>query len=102
MELDETLASIAESLREERGRSGLTLEQLAQRSELSIAHLSRLESGDRQPSLAALFSLSRALRVPLTALLGERQAEPAISIYSTEEVTHEANGLTIAGRSGFP
>ena len=53
MELHEALSSIAQSLREERTRAGLTLEQLAQRAELSVPHLSRLESGDRQPSVAA-------------------------------------------------
>jgi transcriptional regulator with XRE-family HTH domain len=73
MELDATLTSIAESLREERTRAGLTLEQLAQRADLSTAHLSRLESGDRQPSVAALISLARALGVSLSTLLGERR-----------------------------
>ena len=59
MELSEALTTIAESLREERTRAGLTLEQLAQRAELSTAHLSRLESGDRQPSVAALIAPRR-------------------------------------------
>ena len=45
MELVKPSTTIAESLREERTRAGLTLEQLAQRAELSTAHLSRLESG---------------------------------------------------------
>jgi transcriptional regulator with XRE-family HTH domain len=102
MELDETLASIAESLREERGRSGMTLEQLAQRAELSIAHLSRLESGERQPSLAALFALSRALGVSISTLLGERRGVPAVSTYAPGTPAHESNGLTIAPCSGFP
>jgi transcriptional regulator with XRE-family HTH domain len=56
MELHTVLTSIAQSLREERVRAGLTLEQLARKAELSTAHLSRLESGDRQPSVAALIS----------------------------------------------
>ena len=73
MELQEALSSIAESLREERTRAGLTLEQLAQRAELSTAHLSRLESGERQPSVAALLALSRALGVSMSTLLGERR-----------------------------
>ena len=68
MELDEALSSLAEGLREERTRAGLTLEQLAQRADLSTAHLSRLESGDRQPSVAALISLSRALGVSMSTL----------------------------------
>ena len=102
MELDEALASIAESLREERGRSGLTLEQLAQRAELSTAHLSRLESGERQPSVAALLALARALGVSMSTLLGERRGAPAVATYLPGTPTHESNGLTIAPCSGFP
>jgi quercetin dioxygenase-like cupin family protein/DNA-binding XRE family transcriptional regulator len=102
MELDEALSSLAESLREERTRAGLTLEQLAQRADLSTAHLSRLESGDRQPSVAALISLSRALGVSMSTLLGERRGTPAIAASPPGRVTHEANGLTIAPCSGFP
>jgi transcriptional regulator with XRE-family HTH domain len=102
MDLDEALSSLAESLREERSRAGLTLEQLAQRADLSTAHLSRLESGDRQPSVAALISLSRALGVSMSTLLGERRGVPAIAAYPAGRVTHEANGLTIAPCSGFP
>jgi transcriptional regulator with XRE-family HTH domain len=102
VELDAVLISMAQSLREERARAGLTLEQLAQRSELSTAHLSRLESGDRQPSVATLISLSRALGITMSTLLGERQRGPAIAVYSGQEATHQANGLTISGCSGFP
>jgi quercetin dioxygenase-like cupin family protein/DNA-binding XRE family transcriptional regulator len=102
MELHETLSSLAESLREERTRAGLTLEQLAQRADLSIAHLSRLESGDRQPSVAALISLSRALGVSMSTLLGERRGDPAIATYPPGTPARESNGLTIAPCSGFP
>jgi DNA-binding XRE family transcriptional regulator len=102
MELDEALTSLAGNLREERTRAGLTLEQVAQRADLSTAHLSRLESGDRQPSVAALISLSRALGVSMSTLLGERRSLPAIGMSPPGRVTHEANGLTIAPCSGFP
>ncbi len=102
MELSEALTSIAESLREERTRAGLTLEQLAHRADLSTAHLSRLESGDRQPSIAALLALARALGVSMSTLLGERRGAPAIATYPPGTPSHEANGLTIAPCSGFP
>ena len=102
MELREALSSIAQSLHEERTRAGLTLEQLAQRAELSVPHLSRLESGDRQPSVAALIALSRALGVSMSTLLGERRGAPAISTYPPGGPAHEANGLTITPCSGFP
>jgi len=96
------LLSIAENLREERTRARLTLEQLAARAELSTAHLSRIESGDRQPSLAALLSLSRALGVSVGALLGEGAGGPAIALFTGEEPAHSANGLTITSCGGFP
>jgi transcriptional regulator with XRE-family HTH domain len=102
MELDEALSSLAEGLREERTRAGPTLEQLAQRADLSTAHLSRLESGDRQPSVAALISLSRALGVSMSTLLGERRGEPAIATYQPGRASQVANGLAIAPCSGFP
>src|SRR5580693_4913245 len=87
MEIDEALSFLAENLREERTRAGLTLEQVAQRSELSTAHLSRLESGDRQPSVASLISLSRALGVSMSTLLGERRGAPAMAAYPPARVT---------------
>ena len=102
MELQEALSSIAQSLRDERTRAGLTLEQLAQRAELSTPHLSRLESGERQPSVAALLALSRALGVSMSTLLGERKGAPAIATYPLGGPAHEANGLTITPCSGFP
>jgi transcriptional regulator with XRE-family HTH domain len=102
MELSEALSSIAESLRDERTRARLTLEQLAQRAELSTAHLSRLESGERQPSVAALIALSRALGVSMSTLLGERRGAPAVATYPANARSHEANGLTITPCSGFP
>ena len=102
MELAEVLSSISESLHEERVRAGLTLEQLALRADLSTAHLSRLESGDRQPSIAALIGLSRALGISMSALLGEGKGESAIRLYTDHEPTHLANGLMVSACSGFP
>jgi transcriptional regulator with XRE-family HTH domain len=102
MEIDSVLASIAECVKQERVRAGLTLEQLAGQAELSTAHLSRIESGERQPSIAALIGLSRALGVSVSALLGERPGGPALSIHRGTGPIHEVNGLKVAGVSGFP
>jgi len=102
MDLTTVLTSIAENLHRERLRAGLTLDQLAQRADLSVPHLSRLESGDRQPSIAALVMLSRALAVPVSALLGEDRNEAAIGFHPGGNGTREINGLTVAAFSGFP
>ena len=102
MALSEVLLSIAENLREERTRAGLTLEQLARRAELSTPHLSRLESGERQPSIAALIALSRALGVSMATLLGERRRAPAVAVYEPGAPANESDGMAITAVSGFP
>ncbi len=97
-----TLASIGERLRSARDRAGLTLDQLAEATGLSKAHLSRLESSERQPSIAALLDLSATLGVQVNVLLGEDRDGAPLSISTGTEYHHEANGLAITTRSGFP
>jgi transcriptional regulator with XRE-family HTH domain len=102
MVTEATLASIGERLRTARDRAGLTLDQLAEATGLSKAHLSRLESSERQPSIAALLDLSATLGVQVNVLLGEDRDGAPLSISSGDEHHHEANGLAITTRSGFP
>jgi transcriptional regulator with XRE-family HTH domain len=97
-----TLASIGDRLRSARDRAGLTLDQLAEATGLSKAHLSRLESSERQPSIAALLDLSAALGVQVNVLLGENHDGAPFLISAGTEHHHEANGLAITPRSGFP
>jgi len=102
MVTEATLASIGERLKSARERAGLTLDQLAEATGLSKAHLSRLESSERQPSIAALLDLSTTLGVQVNVLLGEDRDGAPLSISVGGEHRHEANGLAIATRSGFP
>lgn len=69
--LEQVLSTLGTQLKTLRNRHGWTLEQLSSRSDLSEPYLSRLESGTRQPSLAALLTLARVYGIPLTELLGE-------------------------------
>lgn len=103
----DSLASIGSRLCDERARRDLTLDQLAELSGLSKAHLSRLESGERQPSIATLFDLSGALGVPVSTLLGEDHQGSAITITPATGGTeappvHAVNGLAFASLSGYP
>jgi transcriptional regulator with XRE-family HTH domain len=92
---------ICESLRGARERSGYTLEELAVRTGLSKAHLSRLESGERQPSVAALLTLARTLGVPVGTLLGETSAQSALALFDGDQPGRATKGLTITALSGF-
>jgi transcriptional regulator with XRE-family HTH domain len=100
--LTSLLGSLAESLRDARIRSGHTLDQLAELAGLSKAYLSRLESAERQPSLATLLTLSRVLGAPMSVLLGENLEGTPLSTYGDDQPAHTVNGLTITTCSGFP
>jgi len=97
------LSSLGERFRTQREAQGLTLDQLAERSGLSKAYLSRLESGERQPSIATLLTLSRELGVPTSVLLGEGEDGDGrrIALYGDDHPAHAVNGLTIVTCSGF-
>ncbi|TNM26147.1 helix-turn-helix domain-containing protein [Streptomyces sedi] len=79
-------------LRELRRLSGLTLEGAARRAELSTAHLSRLETGQRQPSLPALLSLARVYGTTVSGLLGETPAPTDVVVRADEAPAREAGG----------
>ncbi|WP_329205304.1 XRE family transcriptional regulator [Streptomyces sp. NBC_00683] len=69
------LPGVAPRLRELRRDRGLTLEAAARRADLSPAHLSRLETGRRQPSLPMLLGLARIYGTTVSELLGEMPPE---------------------------
>jgi transcriptional regulator with XRE-family HTH domain len=49
----------------------MTLDELARASGISVAHLSRLESGSRHPSLATLLNVAAGLGVSISELVEE-------------------------------
>jgi transcriptional regulator with XRE-family HTH domain len=69
-DLQAVLAAVGPRLRALRKRRGVTLEQLADITGISVSTLSRLESGRRRPTLELLLPLARAHRVPLDELAG--------------------------------
>ncbi len=80
------------SIREGRG---WTLDELAERSGISKPQLSRLESGERRPSLAALLSLSKAYGVAVGAFFCAPDTAADIQVVRAEKgLPQEANGLT--------
>jgi transcriptional regulator with XRE-family HTH domain len=64
------LAEVGPRLRRIRERHGLTLTALAAQTGISKSTLSRLESGQRKPSLELLLPLAEAHHLPLDELVG--------------------------------
>ncbi|MEW1724602.1 XRE family transcriptional regulator [Streptomyces sp. NPDC093109] len=93
-ELPEQLPDVAPRLRELRRGRHLTLEAAARRAGLSPAHLSRLETGRRQPSLPMLLGLARIYGTTVSELLGEVPPERDPIIRAGRPAPAEADGWT--------
>ena len=88
------LAAIGSRLRALRRERGWRLEDLAERTGLSKAYISRLESGERQPSLTALFGVARAYGVSFSALFEpEPEMQSPVVVRADEDGVQRGNGL---------
>jgi transcriptional regulator with XRE-family HTH domain len=65
---------VGATLKSYRSSRSMTLAQVSNMSGISIAHLSRMENGERSPSVKVLLQLSRALGVSMGELAGEAPA----------------------------
>ena len=63
------MADVPARLRTVRTRRGMTLLEVAERTGISKSTLSRLETGQRRPTLEILLALSTTYRVPLDELV---------------------------------
>jgi transcriptional regulator with XRE-family HTH domain len=68
-----TLAEVGPRLKRLRVQRGVTLAALAQATGISKSTLSRLEAGQRRPSLELLLPIAQAHQVPLDELVGAPQ-----------------------------
>lgn len=94
-DVEQSISELGRQLRSIRESRGWTLDELAERSGLSKPQLSRLESGERRPSLAALLSLSKAYGLAVGAFFSVPQTASDIAVVRAEKcLPQEANGLT--------
>ncbi len=73
MDVDAVLGHVGPHLRVLRQARELTLAQLSETTGISVSTLSRLESGQRRPTLELMLPLAAAYRVPLDELVGAPQ-----------------------------
>lgn len=89
-----SLPAVAPQLRALRRRASLTLEAAARAAGLSPAHLSRLETGQRQPSLPMLLALARIYGTTVSELLGETAADRDAIVRAADMEPTRAGGWT--------
>lgn len=91
------LARVGTRLRALRRERGWRLEDLAERTGFSKAYLSRLESGDRQPSLGALLRVAQAYEVDFSSIFEpEPGVKNAVVVRGSESPMRQGNGLSYA------
>ena len=79
--IPDVLAEVGPRLRRLRERRGVTLTALAAQTGISKSTLSRLESGQRKPSLELLLPLAQAHHLPLDELVGApRVGDPRVRL----------------------
>ena len=74
----EELKQVGTRLRAYRHSKGWTLDELAERADMSASTLSRLESGKRQASLELLLPLTRQLGISLDDLVAPSTVDPRV------------------------
>ena len=105
--IESQLCSFGTRLRDLRRQRGWTLEELAARGGLSKAHLSRLESGERQASIAVILTFSRVFNVSLASLFespapaqSSMATPPCVVMRASDQVEKMTNGLKYVPLSG--
>ncbi|MFG7944755.1 helix-turn-helix domain-containing protein [Streptomyces cacaoi] len=93
---DESIrALLAGNLKRARERHGLSLSELSRRSGIGKATLSQLESGSGNPTIETVFSLSRALDVPISALLDAPAPRPFTVVRAAEVEVLSGEGVDL-------
>jgi transcriptional regulator with XRE-family HTH domain len=89
------LAAFGANLKQHRLQKGWTLDDLAKRSGLSKPFLSRLESGDRQASIAAVLTLCQIFGLSMAEMFETQVAlDPCLIVRKSDAVSREAYGLS--------
>ncbi|HLU75118.1 MAG TPA: XRE family transcriptional regulator [Nonomuraea sp.] len=89
--IEEVLAQVGPRLKRLRAEHGLTLTGLAETTGISTSTLSRLESGQRRPTLELLLPIAQAYQVPLQELVGA----PEVGDPRIRPTPRQLNGMTV-------
>ncbi|QBD83615.1 XRE family transcriptional regulator [Ktedonosporobacter rubrisoli] len=71
---------LGQRIRQLRSRHGWTLEELAQRSEVSRAMLSKIERGENNPTLVVAVKIALALGLTTSQLIGIEERREAVKV----------------------
>nr|WP_042185276.1 XRE family transcriptional regulator [Kibdelosporangium sp. MJ126-NF4]CEL16664.1 Cys-tRNA(Pro) deacylase YbaK [Kibdelosporangium sp. MJ126-NF4]CTQ88984.1 Cys-tRNA(Pro) deacylase YbaK [Kibdelosporangium sp. MJ126-NF4] len=96
MDLAKTLSDVGPRLKHVRTERGVTLSDLSTTTGISKSTLSRLESGQRKPSLELLLPIAQAHQVPLDELVGAPEVgDPRVRLKPRRVRQYDGNYATV-------
>jgi transcriptional regulator with XRE-family HTH domain len=102
--LDEIVTSIGPKLRELRLQRGLSLQQLADRADVSAAAIHKIERSGMVPTITTLLKLAAALNRPVAYFVNEDAEETGPAVFIPAEarrvVYTSHRGIDLGGISG--
>jgi transcriptional regulator with XRE-family HTH domain len=99
---DESVRDVlAVNLRRARTARNLSLSELARLSKIGKATLSALEAGAGNPTIETVFSLSRALEVPISDLLDQRRGNGLTVVRGAEVEVLRGEGVDLRPLRGI-
>ncbi len=91
-DLDAVVAGIGERIRALRQKNELTLQDLAERTSLSLSMLSTVERGRATASLGTLHAIARALGVQITTLFAQSGADDSPIVEFRDQIRDVTDG----------
>jgi transcriptional regulator with XRE-family HTH domain len=92
---------LAVNLRRARTERNLSLSELSRLSKIGKATLSQLEAGTGNPTIETVFSLSRALELPISDLLDQRRGDGLTVVRSAEVEVLRGEGVDLRPLRGI-
>ncbi len=97
-----TASDLPHSLKDHRRKNGLTLDQLARKSGVSRAMISKIERGDATPTTSILGKLAEALDVSISQLVGGTARSGPVMIPAEKQPSFVEPGTGFERRSLSP
>jgi transcriptional regulator with XRE-family HTH domain len=101
MSAGEVRTLLAANLRRARTERNLSLSELSRLSKIGKATLSQLEAGTGNPTIETVFSLSRALELPISDLLDQRRGDGLTVVRSAEVEILRGEGVDLRPLRGI-
>lgn len=102
-ELHKVVSGIGPKIKALRAESGLSLQALATRADVSAATIHKMEQGDMVPTITTLLKIAAALQRPVAYFVEEQEHAPPTSVIRPDErpdIYTSHTGIHLAGITG--